>query len=181
MSIVLGSPFPSAGSSLSSGRRGPPCRRPRRSGCRRDRSTPGGLAQGHVDMVELLAGEGCDVSPVDRFGRTPLHEAAINRHGGCVEALKRLGARRRRCFATRLQRLTPACWPPLLAAGALPSACDYDGRTALHIAACAGSPVLAGTLLRSLRRPIGARSRIGGGTRPRTRRGGEGLKPCWRC
>ena len=44
----------------------------------------------------------------------------------------------------------------LLAAGALPSACDYDGRTALHIAACAGSPVLAGTLLRSLRRPIGS-------------------------
>ena len=29
----------------------------------------------------------------------------------------------------------------LLAAGALPSACDYYGRTALHIAACAGSPV----------------------------------------
>ena len=28
-------------------------------------------AQGHVDMVELLAFEGCDVSPVDRFGRGP--------------------------------------------------------------------------------------------------------------
>ena len=120
-------------------------------------------AQGHVDMVELLAGEGCDVSPVDRFGRTPLHEAAINRHGGCVEALKRLGATLRLPEHEEASLLCNAAatsdaglLASLLAAGALPSACDYDGRTALHIAACAGSPVLASTLLRSLRRPIGS-------------------------
>ena len=142
-------------------------------------------AQGHVDMVELLAGEGCDVSPVDRFGRTPLHEAAINRHGGCVGALKRLGATLRLPEHEEASLLCNAAatsdaglLASLLAAGALPSACDYDGRTALHIAA---SPVLAGTLLRSLRRPIGSLKDRCGGTRPRTRRGGEGLSPTWRC
>ena len=45
LSIVLGSPLPSAGSSSSSGRRGPPCRRSRWSDCRRDGSTPGGLVR----------------------------------------------------------------------------------------------------------------------------------------
>ena len=45
LSIVLGSPFPSAGSSLGSGGRGLSRRRSRRSGRRRDRSTPGGLAR----------------------------------------------------------------------------------------------------------------------------------------
>ena len=88
-------------------------------------------AQGHVDMVELLAGEGCDVSPVDRFGRTPLHEAAINRHGGCVEALKRLGATLRLPEHEEASLLCNAAatsdaglLASLLAAGALPSACD---------------------------------------------------------
>ena len=45
LSIVLGSPLPSAGSSSSSGRRGPPCRRSRWSGCRRDGSTSGELVR----------------------------------------------------------------------------------------------------------------------------------------
>ena len=45
LSIVLGSLLPSTGSSLSSGRHGPSCRRSRRSSRRRDRSTPGGLAR----------------------------------------------------------------------------------------------------------------------------------------
>ena len=45
LSIVLGSPLASAGSSSSSGRRGPPCRRSRWPGCRRDESTPGELVR----------------------------------------------------------------------------------------------------------------------------------------
>ena len=43
LSIVFGSPSPSAGSSSGSGRRGPPCRRSRRPGCHRGGSSPGGL------------------------------------------------------------------------------------------------------------------------------------------
>ena len=42
LSIVLGSPSPSSCASLSSGRRGPSCRRSRRSSRRRDGSTPCG-------------------------------------------------------------------------------------------------------------------------------------------
>ena len=45
LSIVLGSPSPSSCSSLSSGRRGPSCRKSRWSSRRRDGSTPGGLAR----------------------------------------------------------------------------------------------------------------------------------------
>ena len=45
LSIVLGSPSPSSCSSLNSGRRGPSCRKSRRSIRRRDGSTPGGLAR----------------------------------------------------------------------------------------------------------------------------------------
>ena len=45
LSIVLGSPSPSSCSSLNSGRRGPFCRKSRRSIQRRDGSTPGGLTR----------------------------------------------------------------------------------------------------------------------------------------
>ena len=45
-------------------------------------------AGGHEDIIKLLISEGCDVNVLDRFGRTPLYEACLNRHDGCVNLLR---------------------------------------------------------------------------------------------
>ena len=48
-------------------------------------------AGGHEEIIKLLINEGCDVNVLDRFGRTPLYEACINRNEGCVNLLREAG------------------------------------------------------------------------------------------
>ena len=46
-----------------------------------------------MDILQLLVEEECPISEVDRFGRTPLYEACINRHEACVKLLRSANAK----------------------------------------------------------------------------------------
>jgi ankyrin repeat protein len=46
-----------------------------------------------VDILQLLVEAECPISEVDRFGRTPLYEACINRHEPCVKLLRSANAK----------------------------------------------------------------------------------------
>eukprot|EP00618_Florenciella_parvula_P000630 CAMPEP_0119466174 /NCGR_PEP_ID=MMETSP1344-20130328/951_1 /TAXON_ID=236787 /ORGANISM="Florenciella parvula, Strain CCMP2471" /LENGTH=954 /DNA_ID=CAMNT_0007498471 /DNA_START=242 /DNA_END=3106 /DNA_ORIENTATION=- len=101
-------------------------------------------AHGHVDILQLLVQEECPISEVDRFGRTPLYEACINRHEACVKLLRSANAKLmlpdpggemcRVAFAGDVVLMKI-----FILAGAKAHAGDYDARTALHIAACEGN------------------------------------------
>jgi ankyrin repeat protein len=105
-------------------------------------------------VIQFLADEGCDLTAVDRFGRTPLFEAAVNQHTECITLLKMLGADLHVPPSTQASLLCGATSSGdasllrmLLLAGANPASGDYDGRTAIHLAACTGSELLAKLLL----------------------------------
>jgi hypothetical protein len=111
-------------------------------------------ANGNLEVIQFLADEGCNLTAVDRFGRTPLFEAALNQHTECVMLLKSLGATLHVPPSTEASLLCGATSSGdasllrmLLLAGANPASGDYDGRTAVHLAACAGSEVLAQLLM----------------------------------
>ena len=111
-------------------------------------------ANGNLEVIQFLADEGCDLGAVDRFGRTPLFEAALNKHVECISLLKNLGSDLHVPPSTEASLLCSATSSGdasllrmLLLAGANPAACDYDGRTAIHLAACSGSQSLCQLLL----------------------------------
>jgi len=111
-------------------------------------------AHGNLEVIQFLAEEGCNLTAVDRFGRTPLFEAALNQQTECITLLKSLGASLHVPPSTQASLLCGATSSGdasllrmLLLAGANPASGDYDGRTAIHLAACTGSEVLTQLLL----------------------------------
>jgi lysophospholipase len=99
-------------------------------------------AEGHLDAVRLLLGKGARADVADRWGSTPLHDAVRSRRRSVAELLYQRGATLRGRYGADLCALAAAgdaeglgLW---LDAGAHPDDADYDGRTALHLAAADG-------------------------------------------
>ncbi len=92
---------------------------------------------------------------VDRFGNSPLWDAVTHCRVAVVELLVRRGCRLAStpraagymCVAAARDDTTTL--KLLLLAGCSPSAADYDGRTALHLACCNGHLHSAFLLLRA--------------------------------
>jgi glutaminase len=127
---------------------------------------------------------GLDLSPIDRWGGTPLNDAERHGHAEVVELLKAAGVRRGRAHRPAARACVPLApasgaasiktaetiWAAstgnlqairrLVAQGVPLDAADYDGRTALHLAASEGHVEVAAFLL-SQRSLAGARDRWG--------------------
>lgn len=111
-----------------------------------DKRTPLHLAAaaGHLPMLRyLIAQKSVLVNCIDRFGRSPLQEAAKNGFDTCVTFLKKKGATvmDQRCGFTLCTSAAKSDIPKLkemLMRGVDLSTADYDGRTALHLAAAEG-------------------------------------------
>jgi ankyrin repeat protein len=101
-------------------------------------------SEGHVDICRFLVEKGAKVSPSDRWGGSPLDDAHRHRHADVVEYLRDQGA----TFGTKTQlpRFIQAASDgdvnevtALLEYGNVDlDTGDYDGRTALHLAAGEG-------------------------------------------
>mmetsp|Transcript_15959 Transcript_15959/g.48271 ORF Transcript_15959/g.48271 Transcript_15959/m.48271 type:complete len:187 (-) Transcript_15959:13-573(-) len=109
-------------------------------------------AEGQRECAEILVQAGADRNAVDRFGRTPLHEAVLNGKDALILFLAQHGARLHLqnpasvlCDAANQGDL------PLLRrycdAGADPNAADYDSRTCLMLAAANGNLPLCQLLI----------------------------------
>ena len=99
-------------------------------------------SEGQVAAIELLLGKGARVDVTDRWGGTPLQDAVRQRQRAAVAVLHRHGARLAGDFAADLCALAAAgdleglgLW---IEAGVDHRSADYDGRTALHLAAAEG-------------------------------------------
>lgn len=130
-----------------------------------DRRTPLHLAAatGHMPVIRLLLDAGVDADPIDRWGRGPLDEAESGGHAAVVALLKAHAVRRDPRVGPAERELQPQqaldfgddlavaelLWAAaaddldglrrLVARGVPLHAADYDGRTALHLAACEGA------------------------------------------
>ena len=114
-------------------------------------------ADGSLDAVRCLSDElGAKLSPLDRWGNTPLDEAVQNSRGDAAAFLKDKGATHGGAFATR----NAAAFRTAAAAGDVAmmrqlapltdvNVANYEGRTPLHLAASIGS-LEAVTLLAEL-------------------------------
>ena len=99
-------------------------------------------SEGQVAAIELLLGKGARVDVTDRWGGTPLQDAVRQRQRAAVGVLRRSGAALTGDFAADLCALAAAgdleglgLW---IEAGVDHRSADYDGRTALHLAAAEG-------------------------------------------
>jgi lysophospholipase len=99
-------------------------------------------SEGQVAALELLLGKGARVDVTDRWGGTPLQDAVRQRQRPAVGVLRRHGARLTGDFSADLCALAAAgdleglgLW---IEAGVDHRSADYDGRTALHLAAAEG-------------------------------------------
>eukprot|EP01147_Barroeca_monosierra_P000976 gene976-4220_t len=111
-------------------------------------------AEGHLETVKFLLENGCSVHSVDRFGRTPLMDAILNTQLDIINLLIRTGATLEMTdveVGTVLCRLTAqekfaeiAAW---IAAEADCNCRDYNGQTALHLAAKFGFARILETLV----------------------------------
>ena len=111
-------------------------------------------ASGHKDVTALLLKKGAEVNVVDRFGSTPLLDAVKNDHTECIDVLLTAGGKlmmQDHEAASTLCRLAQAgeckALSRYLRCGANPNAADYDGRTALHLAASSDCPESVEVLL----------------------------------
>jgi len=110
-----------------------------------DRRTVMHLAatEGNMKVVEFLISHGADVKVKDRWNHTPLHDAITYKHDAIAQLLVSKGASLPRQDASLacqkaastgdVRQLTR-----LIENGVDPNIGDYDGRTALHLAASSG-------------------------------------------
>lgn len=115
-------------------------------------------AEGHLDLVRyLVVQQGVDVNVLDRFQQTPLADAVRGNHSAVVEFLESHGAVVKQTSGAQIDtELICASSMGDLAAcrlrlksGAHVNAADYDGRTALHVAASEGHDKVVKFLLES--------------------------------
>ena len=118
-------------------------------------------AEGHLDVVKFLIDVGINVNSADRWGGHPLDDALIHDHEAVVLLLKEYGAREgdsRHVQSNGMieygslygnqDTVAELLWSAsegsifgirrLVASGVPVDATDYDGRTALHLAAASG-------------------------------------------
>lgn len=100
-------------------------------------------AYGQDNVVDFLLNKGAPINTRDSFWRTPLQEAVTASHWSTAEILRsRGGELKLRNEGTHMCRLAyqghVSELEHLIHYGANPDASDYDGRTALHIAAAEG-------------------------------------------
>eukprot|EP01094_Clydonella_sp_ATCC50884_P003087 TRINITY_DN1237_c0_g1_i1.p1 TRINITY_DN1237_c0_g1~~TRINITY_DN1237_c0_g1_i1.p1 ORF type:complete len:700 (+),score=298.04 TRINITY_DN1237_c0_g1_i1:87-2186(+) len=102
-------------------------------------------AKGHIDAVRFLVEHGADVNAKDRLGTggTPIVDAVRHQHTAVVEFLRSHGAVLHDVASVELcRRVLEGDMDGLSAlvrGGADVNAVDYDRRSALHVAACAGN------------------------------------------
>ena len=147
-------------------------------------------SEGSLAVVNCLIDRGADVNCVDRFGHTPLDDAVKAGNADVIDALRLTGAQHSETFrraapmspeaALASQLLVEAASEEarvalllfaasrddvdrcrmLLDSGVLPSAMDYDQRSALHVAASDAAAAVV-RLLIDRRADVNARDRWG--------------------
>jgi len=117
-------------------------------------------SEGKLKMVQFLIEQGADPNLQDRWGGTPLKEAESNRHSDVVDILVNAGA----VVAEKLCRAATQgdmkTLKKLVEAKCDINLGDYDGRTALHLAAASGDVEVVRYLIRLRGANINQRDRF---------------------
>jgi ankyrin repeat protein/CRP-like cAMP-binding protein len=127
-------------------------------------------AQGQLDSVRILLAARADADARDRFENTPLNDAVRHHHDDVAELIRERTAGAaislkghvigglicQAAFEGDLEHVRR-----LITNRASPSACDYDRRSALHLACCEGHAEIVRFLLEVGADPL-ARDRFGG-------------------
>ncbi|KAG2493569.1 hypothetical protein HYH03_008088 [Edaphochlamys debaryana] len=103
-------------------------------------------AKGHEAVVKLFLDCGADKDRLDAFGNSALSEAVKSQHDKCIDVMLAYGATLGSGGLTVAAEMCQAVYNGelvklrrMLRAGAPPDACDYDRRSALHIAGAEGN------------------------------------------
>ena len=124
-------------------------------------------SEGHLSLVEFLVDKGARINRIDRWGGTALDDAMRHHHSVVAEYLR--GAGGKRGTGVQLTAVIQAAASgdvtelrALLADDeAAAAACDYDKRTALHLAASEGHATAIACLLEN-GADVNALDRFGG-------------------
>ena len=97
-------------------------------------------ANGHLALVQFLVEKAdCALDAKDKFDRTPIVDALDNKHNDVIEYLRKAGAKvdpdqYLETWMNAASEENVGLMKSLLVLGVNVNACDYDKRTALHIA-----------------------------------------------